>query len=433
LNTSATTFEAGSTTAQPTLFLPALIGFFFSFRIFSVVLTVRVLQQDPQVGVAINLGVNFLLLLLVVFQTFGPAPRTLGSLLRLPCLFWVLLFLGFSGCSLIWSVADSLPAAAAFWGGMAADWAMVILLLRSGSISEVSASLIKGIVYGACCVALVAWIMPAQSDLRLGDEDLLGPNAIGYACGFAMFFAEYLILVRREKGPWKFSLVFLGITLLRSLSKTTIIAFIASGITLLLLDKSISRKTKVIVVLSLIVIFILFSSLLVSYFSDYTDTDTDTGDQTESLSGRLGIWAYILNEAVDKPLIGHGFHSVWHVIPPFYRSQFEARHAHNELLQQFYAYGAVGVVMLIGLYGSFYRQIKKLPASPLKAMLFGLLVFILIRGLADTEAFDLSLPLWAITLFSALMSEAMLSPSQLDSPDATLPISNVPVQTLSPG
>jgi O-antigen ligase len=86
--------------------------------------------------------------------------------------------------------------------------------------------------------------------------------------------------------------------------------------------------------------------------------------------------------------------------------QFEARHAHNELLQQFYAYGVVGVIMFIGLYRSFYRQVRKLPISPLKALLFGLLGFVIVRGLADTEAFDLSLPLWAIAMFSAIMAES---------------------------
>jgi hypothetical protein len=58
----------------------------------------------------------------------------------------------------------------------------------------------------------------------------------------------------------------------------------------------------------------------------------------------------------------------------------------------------VGVIMLAGLYGSFYRQIRMLRVGPLRTLLVGLLLFVLVRGLADTEAFDLSLPLWTITL-----------------------------------
>src|ERR1700736_1390641 len=108
----------------------------------------------------------------------------------------------------------------------------------------------------------------------------------------------------------------------------------------------------------------------------------------ESLTGRIGLWAIFLLESVQRPWIGHGFHSVWKVIPPFGPEQFEARHAHNELLQQFYAYGVMGVVMLIGLYGSFLRQIRRMARSPLRTFFLSLLLFVAIRGVADTEPFD---------------------------------------------
>jgi len=99
--------------------------------------------------------------------------------------------------------------------------------------------------------------------------------------------------------------------------------------------------------------------------------------------------------------IGHGFHSVWKVIPPF--GDFEVRHAHNELLQQFYSYGIAGVCMMVGLYGSFYRQVRRSAISSMRTFYYALLLFILIRGLADTEVFDFSLPLWAIVMFSLLI------------------------------
>jgi exopolysaccharide production protein ExoQ len=108
-----------------------------------------------------------------------------------------------------------------------------------------------------------------------------------------------------------------------------------------------------------------------------------------------------LSAAKEQPWIGHGFHSVWKVIPPF--GPFEARHAHNEVLQQFYAYGAVGVVILIALYGSLYREIRRISMGPLKTLFLAMLLFILIRGLADTEVFDLSLPLWAIALIGSTL------------------------------
>jgi exopolysaccharide production protein ExoQ len=381
--------------------LAQVIGFFFLFRVFLVVVAVRILGQDSDAGVVLSLGINFLLLGLVSFCALGPAPRTVRSILRLPCSKWVLVFLGFSGCSLLWTGAVSLPAAVAFWCAMCADVAMVVLLLRTGSMQEISAGLMKGCVWGACCVALVAWCFPAQDDLRLGVEDLLGPNQIGFACGFAIFFAQYLILTRGKETRWKFCAVFLALTLLRSLSKTTIVACVAGEMVLLIWGRSISRRTKVTVLLASLLVIAAGWGLIDSYIDVYANA----GNQAETLSGRLGIWAIMFGEALDKPWIGHGFHSVWKVIPPYGPDQFEIRHAHNEALQQFYAYGVVGVLMLIALYRSFYRYTKRLPASPVRSLLLALLLFVVVRGLADTEPFDLSLPMWAIMMFSPILAQ----------------------------
>jgi O-antigen ligase len=279
---------------------------------------------------------------------------------------------------------------------MAADFTMVIVMLRDGRLTVVANSLMKGYVWGACAVAVIAWLLPAQSDLRLGDEELLGPNAIGYLCAFAFFFAQYLM--REKDGKWGPAALLLSVTMLRSLSKTTIIAFLVGEVFLLLKDKSIRRRTKGLLALGATVIIAAFSSLLASYFDSYVST----GNQAETLTGRLGIWTYFLVEAIQQPWIGHGFHSVWQVVPPFGGDQFEARHAHNELIQQFYAYGMVGVSMFLGIYGSLWLQVRRLVAGPRKTFFFAFLLFILVRGLADTEAFDLSLPLWSIVLISVL-------------------------------
>ncbi len=277
--------------------------------------------------------------------------------------------------------------------------------------------------WGACAVAIIAWLLPAQSDLRLGDEELLGPNAIGYLCAFALFFAQFL--AREKDGKWGTTSLLLGVTLLRSLSKTTIIAFLAGEAFLLLRDKSMSRRTKVLLILGAAAMVASFSGLLSSYYDIYTNA----GNQAETLTGRLGLWTYFLAEAVQQPWIGHGFHSVWKVVPPFGADQFEARHAHNELLQQFYAYGVVGVFMFAGIYGSLWLQLRKLSARPRKTFFFAFLLFVLVRGLADTDAFDLSLPLWSIILISMLAShEGANGHSMATVPTPTRPHSLDPAQ-----
>ena len=376
------------------------VGFFFAFRLFAVLLAVRVFGQDATVGVGASLAVNYLLLAIVAFNSVGPAHRTLWSMLQAPCSQWVLLSFCFTCASLLWSVTASLPAAAAFWLAMASDTAIIVLLLRSGSVDVVVNEVMKGYVWGACAIAAVAWLIPSQSDLRLGDEELLGPNQIGYACAFAFFFAQYLM--RCQAGNWVVPALLLVVTLLRSLSKTTIIAFAVGQAYILLRDRSMSPKKRSLIALSAVVLLAFFWGLLANYFDVYTNA----GSQAETLTGRLAIWAYMLDEAFQKPWIGHGFHSVWKVIPPFGSDQFEARHAHNELLQQFYAYGAVGVFLLITIYGTLWRNLRRLADSPLKTLLLGMLLFVFVRGLADTEVFDFSLPMWTIVMMGSLIEQA---------------------------
>jgi O-antigen ligase len=398
VSTSGLTLHQPRVNASTLTPLASITGFYLSFRLFLPLLTVRLLGQDAQDGVVVSLLLNYLLLVLVAVDALGRSPRAVPSVLRLPCFPWVLLFLGFSGVSLFWSVTASLPAAAAFWCGMAADTAIVLLLLRAAPVESAVNSLMSGYIWGSCAIAIVAWLLPAQSDLRLGDEQLLGPNQIGWSCAFAFFLAQYLM--RRKYGKWTIQACLLAVTLLRSLSKTTIIAFLVGQGYILLRDRSIRRRTKVLIIGGTLLIVVTFSQLLSDYYVVYTNA----GNQAETLTGRLSIWLYFLTEAVQKPWIGHGFHAVWKVVPPF--NEFEARHAHNEVLQQFYAYGAVGVFMLVAIYGSVWRHLRRLSDSSLKIFFLGMLLFVIVRGFADTEPFDLSLPLWFIVMIGALIQQS---------------------------
>ena len=61
-----------------------------------------------------------------------------------------------------------------------------------------------------------------------------------------------------------------------------------------------------------------------------------------------------------------------------------------------------GLVLLIGVYGSLCNQVRKLHVDSIRAVLLALLVFIVVRGAAEAEAFDLLLPLWAVIVMSAV-------------------------------
>jgi exopolysaccharide production protein ExoQ len=385
---------------SPTSAVPFAVGFYFAFRVITVLVSVRIFGADPRTGTAINIALDCFLLLATAFCSIGEVRYPFRQMTKLPSVRWALLFLGFSCCSLLWSSTASLPDSVTYWCAMAADFAIVVTLLRAGPLTGVSDSLMKGFIWGACMVAIIAWLMPAESDLRLGDDELLGPNQIGYVCAFAFFFAQYLI--REKGGKLGTPAAVLAVTLLRTLSKTTIAAFLVGEGFLLIRDKSINRRSKILIAFAATAVVAIFWGLLTSYYDIYTDA----GNQSETLTGRLGIWAYFLSEAIQQPWIGHGFDSAWKVIPPFGPDQFEAAHAHNELIQQFYAYGLVGVCLFSGIYWSMYRHIHRLMRGPRKTFFLAFLMFVLVRGTADTERFDLSFPLWAIVMLSLLIEHA---------------------------
>ena len=382
------------------------VGFYFGFRVITVLVSVRVFGLDPRTGTAINIALDFFLLLATAFCSTGKVLYPFKKMTKLSGVRWALLFLGFSCCSLLWSSTASLPDSLAYWCAMAADFAIVVMLLRAEPLIEISDSLMNGFVWGACVVAIIAWLMPPQSDLRLGDDELLGPNQIGYVCAFAFFFTQYLMREKRRK--LKVEAILLAVTLLRTLSKTTIAAFLVGEGFLLIRDRSISRRSKLLVAFAVTGVVAIFWGLLTSYYSVYTNA----GNQWETLTGRLGIWIYFLSEAVQQPWFGHGFDSAWKVIPPFGPDQFEAAHAHNELIQQFYAYGLVGICLFMGIYGSIYRHIRRLARGPRQTFFLAFLLFVLVRGIADTERFDLSLPLWAIVMISLLIEHARSLPER---------------------
>jgi len=389
--------EAYELHGNETSTLASAVGFFFAVRAFIMVLSVRILGTDPQTGTAISLAADGLLLLVVAFCFLGQNSRPFHQMAKAPAVRWAFAYIAFSCLSLLWSETSSLSIAIVYWCGMAADFFAVVLMLLARPVSLIVPSLMKGFIWGACLGAVVAWLLPAQSDLRLGDEELLGPNNIAYPLAIAFLFAQFLI--RNRLGKWTLHATFLGLTVLRSLSKTTILALLAAEILLLISDRSMKRRTKIYLVLAASLAFAAFSALLISYWEIYSNA----GNQSETLSGRLAIWAYFLVEGAQKPWFGHGFNSVWGIVPPFGPDKFEAAHAHNELLQQFYAYGAIGVSIFAGYYFSLYRQARKLASPPWRVFLFAFLVFFLVRGFADTERFDLSLPMWAGLLISELI------------------------------
>jgi len=394
--------------------MPAtLIGFFFAMRIAITLVCTRWLGLDPQVSTAIQILFGVFLLCLLCFHSVGASEFPLLTLLRQPPVRWAVIFLSFSLLSFLWTGAVSPLSSFAYWSALAVDVATMLLLLRSANFLARANALLCGYMYGACALALLAWIMPAEADLRLGDLDYFNTNQIGNLCAFAFFFALYI--ERSGEGRRTFVKILLLLTLLRSLSKTTLAAILVSLAVLFLRDESISRAKKMWTIVGVCLTCVLFLGLFEAYFTIYTTN----GNQAETLTGRTAIWAFALDAALKKPWIGNGFDALWHVIPPLGPDRFEARHAENEVLQQFFAYGIAGLLMLAGLYGALFRQLRQIRELPRRLVLQSLLIYILVRGLAEAEPFDLLLPLWSIVLFSTLSADRLFisAPQKISMPE----------------
>jgi O-antigen ligase len=386
------------------LLLPGLIGFFFAFR---TCLTFLWFQEDPQQGSIAAVALSLAILTTAALSTIGSTPSISTSAFRTPALRWIVAFLGLNLLSLLWTAAP-LDAAASYWGAWAADVATIWFLLRDGHADSRAEAVMKGYISGACLVAIIAWCLPVMSDLRLGNEDYLHPNAIGFVTAIATLMAMHL--AHRQKN-WRWPAIWLALTLMRTISKTSIIAFFAALIFYVFRNKSLTRAARIWIGVVAGVILGVLSGLLITYANTYSESTNP-----ETLTGRTVIWAAASEIALEKPIIGHGFYSLRFLVPPI--GIFQPEQAHNELLQQFFVLGTTGVVVTLCLYWVVFRQIRRAPPSNLKTLAATLLVFALVRGLADTSNFDLSYPLWLMAMLSILLAAQTSKPLPTATPEA---------------
>ena len=365
-------------------------GFFFAFRICIVYLA---FQSDPTLGGEFILLLSGCLLLAGILYAFGDTEFSAAVFLRSPTMRWLFAYLALSGASLLWTQAESTLTATVYWTGMIVEVATVLLLAKGRNLVQQTDMMLKGFVVGACLVAAIAWLSPTLPNMRIGHEEFMVPNLIGLYCALGFFLAQHLASTSKSR-VWKWSAIFLALALLRTISKTSIIAFLIAEIFYLLREKQISMATKLKIAAGGAIAVAAFWSILDAYFISY---QTDAGNAPETLTGRTVIWAVAFSMSLEHPWIGHGLYSFRALMPAF--GTFQPWHAHNELLQQFFEFGALGVVITIGVYSALWRSGRRNREQPYGKLACVLAIFCAIHGLADTANFGLSLPLW---LFAAL-------------------------------
>jgi exopolysaccharide production protein ExoQ len=369
-------------------------GFLLVFR---GAVTFLFFRSSPQTGAGVTVVLTLTWLLIVLGYTVLDPPRVSHERPLLGAPPWIVVYLALSGVSLAWTTTSSVPVAAAYWAAMASDVLAICLLLRYEPLETNVTRFMHGFIAGAAVVAVIAWISPAMDDMRLGNEDFLHPNLIGYDFALAALFCAYLAQSNKR---WAWICGALVVTTIRTLSKGTIVGFLLAALYYLVHGLKLGRKARLYFGLAGTAVLLAFWGLFEAYLDVYT-----AGNNLETLTGRTYIWTTSLDIAIERPWFGHGFDSFRWVFPPF--GDFQPWHAHNEWIQQLFAYGAVGLLVVVGVYVSFCRRIRSSRDSGIKSLSTAILILVLVRSLVDTDRFELCFPLWLMTLlWIALSAEA---------------------------
>jgi O-antigen ligase len=299
-------------------------------------------------------------------------------------------YIMWSGCSLLWTCAESITSAFGYWLLMASEVVVIAQLFRLGDAERVTERSLQGIVAGSLGIAVVAIFSGATAGFRMGDADFLHPNSIGKVIATGCLCALYLTGRIREsmlqKFLWGAAVVLLTASLLRSLSKGAIVGFLVAVAAYILMGKALLRWK--------VMLLLILSCLIAAYYhqmSGYLEAySAAAGGRTAStLSGRTVVWAESLKMIKDHPLKGHGFLSFRAIGPGHVVGLITA---HNEWLQQWFSLGAVGLLLSLLIYINLFRSSLRARAD--KATLsITLLAYMLTNGFVDAYPTGLFFPL----------------------------------------
>jgi O-antigen ligase len=352
-------------------------------------------QSDPQMGTAINniIAACFLPVAMLAHGSSLPTDkRPFPAAAK-----WILALVIWSGVTLLWTQSSSLFVALGMWIGFAAEIAVVAILLRKENPESVALASLKGFCLASLVVGIIALTARGTDDLRIGDEEYLGPVGLSLQLlAPAALFSIFLALHSKINSPKRWWLAaFAGTFLLLCCkSKASIACFALAAGSHLLLRSGLRLRSKLKIIAACGILLLATAHQLAQYLDNYSDQSSNL----DTLTGRTVIWATTIDYAADRPWLGYGFYSFRSVMPLFFSNTFHAPHAHNEWLQQWFNYGIVGLFITVAVYVSYVRQmlhLKSIPAS------YGLTlaIFALPLTLVDTNLVDLLVPLKTLFMF----------------------------------
>ncbi len=291
---------------------------------------------------------------------------------------WFFVYFTWAGLSILWTTG-SVRLTVWLWFLFGTQLVLIALTMSSSvDRKSVIESSLAGVVAGGWVASL-----ELMEELRLGvdvkadaPEGYMHPNGLGFDAGLACLCALFLWSLNRRP-VWMISIVILFGTLLLSDSKGSLASFFIFALPFLLSSRSrLTKRWKLRVASILAGITLVSLRYVGGSFQAYGATGN-----VETLTGRTLLWAMVYEKILVRPIIGYGYESFSYNWP---QGAWYQGSAHNELLQEWFTLGAIGVGVLVLCYWGLLRALWRSRSTYSRFGIY-LLGFSLIRGLVEAD------------------------------------------------
>jgi exopolysaccharide production protein ExoQ len=381
---------------------------FWMIYVLKVAIVAWIFSSSPAFGTLFNFGTSCFFFFLLALVSRGK----LRSSSFAPAVFWLKVYIVWTGLSLFWTQADSIMVAGFYWSGIVVDMFVVWFLIGLDKNANVlKASLMGIIIGGLVLVFLIIFVFHVGSSGRI-ENAILHTNSLGNLLGLSVICMLYFFpdkkSIFRYKGWWYAICCLLLIGLLMTLSKTSIMAFLIAFVSFFYFSH-LARGRIVVLLLFVLLITSFFWSEIETYLNTYLFEEIGNNmTKFDTLSGRTLLWDevwYMIKEAL---FVGYGFMSFRDVGPNIFSvGQVQA---HNELLHQWFTLGLCGVFLTIMVYSSSIRYWWKCRAenshTSIQAVLaLTMVIYYLARGLTEAYPIGLVFPSHLILLLLSVATE----------------------------
>jgi exopolysaccharide production protein ExoQ len=224
--------------------------------------------------------------------------------------------------------------------------------------------LLAWVCFLSAIASLVLWaVSPANAFGEAGDFRgvFSQKNPLGEAMSIGALASLHGLRASKRKRLFNISTLFLTIFLtLKSGSTTSLLAIIlfgSLGVAIRLLQKGGTART-----LAITGIVILLPVAFIAAFS--SDSLLAMFGKDPTLTGRTDIWAYVILDIYQRPLLGWGYQAFWSTDNPAAYEISDALHwwvpqAHNGILEILLSVGLIGAGVFIYVWARIFRLSSK--------------------------------------------------------------------------